>query len=93
MNRNQMYEYLKSCGMYPVMHRRTRKTYHMEFRLDRNKSYEYTALNFKYGYIRNISSIYLCANEIVVVSKYEDMMINIPYKYLKEVEIKLIEYE
>ena len=90
MNRNVMYQYLKSVGMYPVMHRNSEtkgKTYHIEFVEDRNKEKRIYAIKTDWGYIRGFTSIHLCTNEIVVESDYGFAKINMYYKDINTFEV------
>lgn len=90
MNRNMMYDLLKSKGMYPIfVHRNNAKAYHVEFRLNRNQTD--CRIDTDWGYIRHVYSIHLCTNEIVIESRL-DMKVNILYRKIEKFEV-LIEEE
>ena len=39
-------------------------------------------------YVRGFCEIALCTNEIVVISKYDDMKLNVKYKYISKVVVR-----
>ena len=89
MNRNLMYNILKEKGLYPIIrHHRDRRTYHTEFVVQNHQD---CSLILDWGYIRHIKRISLCSSEIVVEGEYTDMMVNINYKDLENVEVRIIE--
>jgi len=91
MNRNVMYDYLLSKGLYKIfIWADDRKSYHTKFRL--NMGQIDCTIVTDWGYIRHVESIHLCKNEIVIESQYSDMKINIFYKEIKKFEVE-IEYE
>ena len=88
MNRNQMYEYLKSLGMYGIFRwAEDRNSYHAEF--VKNNGQIDCRINTDWGYIRHVERIHLCMNEIVIESKYSDMKINIMYKSMEKFEVEI----
>lgn len=89
MNRNVMYDYLKSIGMYSVFHRR-KHGYHTEFRLN-NPNQKDATIYTDWGYIRHMRSIHLCANEMVIESEWSDMKINMYYKDISKFEVIIME--
>lgn len=92
MNRNMMYDYLLSVGMYKMFQwADDRKSYHVEFRLNSDKGQSDCKIITDWGYIRHIHSIHLCKNEIVIESRFTDMKINMNYKDIKKFEVE-IEY-
>ena len=92
MNRNQMYDYLKSKGMYPIfVWRDNGKSYHTEFRLNNDKNQTDCMIVTDWGYIRHIYSIHLCADEIVIEAYMDRMKINIYYKDIEKFEVKIEE--
>lgn len=83
MNRNVMYDYLKSVGLKALfLWDDGNKRYHTEFRLQPHQS-NCDAI-FSWGYIRHIFSIHLCANEIVVEGEYGRMKVNVFYRDIDE---------
>ena len=91
MNRNQMYDYLKSKGMYAIFRwADDGKSYHAEFRLNNGQT-DCTIIT-DWGYIRHIYSIHLCMNEIVIEAYMDRMKININYKDIENFEV-IIEEE
>lgn len=99
MNRNQMYNYLKSLGMKPIIHRRGKKgvkhrSYHVEFVIDReNINQTIRMIMTDWGYIRGFQSIHLCKEEIVVVSDYGTGKINMYYKDINKFEVIIDEID
>ena len=91
MNRNQMYEYLESKGMYPIFVR-NKKGYHAEFRLNKEKNQVDCRVQTDWGYIRHIQSIHLCMKEIVLEGRIDEMKVNINYKDIRNFEV-IIEVE
>ena len=88
MNRNTMYEYLKSMGMYQMaVWRESRRKYHMKFVLNNDKKQTYCEIVTDWGYIRDVDTIRLCRDEIVVEAKWSDMKVNIKYKAMKKFEV------
>ena len=89
MNRNVMYGILKDNGMYAIfVHNEDHRTgYHTEFRLNKDKGQYDCTLTFDWGYVRHIESIHLCMNEMVLISRYSDMKVNVKYKHIKNFEI------
>ena len=90
MNRNMMYEYLKSLGMYGIFHRH-KYGYHTEFRLNQEENQYDATIKTDWGYIRHIYSIHLCANEIVIEAHFSDMKINMFYKDINTFEVSIME--
>ena len=90
MNRNMMYDYLKSIGMYPVIHRR-KVGYHVEFRKDYRKNQTIEGIILDWGYVRGFDSIHLCRDEIVLEAL--DSKINIKYKSIEKFEVIIYEDE
>ena len=88
-----MYDYLKSIGLFPVMHRRGKKKkhriYHIEFTTDYHKNQIIEYIYTDWGYIRGAESIHLCQNEIVIESFHTK--ININYKDIDKFEVYLAE--
>ena len=88
MNRNTVYDYLKSKGMYGIfVWADNRKSYHTEFRLNNGQGDCW--IYFDWGYIRHVESIHLCQKEMVIESKYSDMKVNVFYKDIKNFEVKI----
>lgn len=87
MNRSTIYEYLKSTDLYPLYYSKT--GYHIRFVLQRHQTF--CRVNFGYGFVRGVESIYLCGNELVIESKYGDMKINLYYKDIQELEVYIEE--
>ena len=85
MNRNVMYDYLESKGMYAIFVHHG-KSYHTEFRLDKD-SQSYCEVITDWGYIRNVYSIHLCTNEVVIESKFGDMKVNVKYSKMEKFEV------
>ncbi len=91
MNRNIMYEYLLSMGMYKIFRwKDDRKSYHTEFRL--NEGQIDCKILTDWGYIRHVESIHLCKNELVIESRFSDMKVNMFYRNIEKFEVE-IEYE
>jgi len=90
MNRNEMYYYLKSIGMFKlIIWRET--GYHVKFVPDNEKEYFSMRINLDWGYIREFDAIHLCTNEIVIETKYGFSKININYKSINKFEVILEE--
>ena len=93
MNRNTMYEYLLSEGMYKIFRwADDRKSYHTEFRPNKSSGQIDCKVVTDWGYIRHVEAIHLCKNELVIESRFSDMKVNIFYKEIKKFEVE-IEYE
>ena len=95
MNRNQMYQYLKEIGLYPVMHRRGPKKkhrmYHIEFVPDKNKNHRISHILTDWGYIEGFEHIHLYANEVALESNYEFCKININYRDIEKFEVVMFD--
>lgn len=89
MNRNVLYNLFKEGGLKPFFNRKTRG-YYVRFRFE-NEFTRTGDIKINEWYIRGFSEIALCTNEIVIISKYEDMKINIKYIHIKNVELYLDE--
>lgn len=89
MNRNMMYDILKEKGLYPIFRYHSHKrTYHTEFVVD--NEYDCTML-FDWGYVRHISRVSLCTSEMVLQTEYSEMKVNINYKDVESLEVRIIE--
>lgn len=94
MNRNTMYDYLKSIGMKNLSHWRggpakKDRSYHVEFVVDRDK-FENGYVDhiiLDWGYIRHFDSIHLCQDEIVIVSEFGKTKINMKYRHINKFEV------
>ena len=83
MNRNVMYHSLKDSDLvYRVIRRK--KGYHIIFRYENWNSF---AVDLGAIYVRGVCEIALCKDEIVLMSKYENMKVNVNYKSIENVEI------
>jgi hypothetical protein len=92
MNRNVMYHLLKDSGMKDLTHwADDRRSYHTEFRLTDGQS-DCTVL-FNFGYVRHVYSIHLCSSEIVIESKWSDMKVNVNYRDIEKLEVRIEEDE
>lgn len=81
MNRNVMYNYLKSVGLYGIFRWKDgNKSYHTEFTTEYGQTCD---VIFSFGYIRNVKSIHLCSNEMVFEGM-NDMKINVYYKDIED---------
>lgn len=89
MNRNQMYNYLKELGMYPIIVRHNRKSYHMEFRPNKELNQTDCDIKTDWGYLKGIESIHLFQYGIVLYSKYELCEIYILYNTIKTFEVSV----
>lgn len=91
MNRNVIYNYLKSIGMYPIIrYTKNRQSYHIEFVVDNDGIY-YNAIDVGWGYIQGFGAIKLFKDGVRIISKYEDMEVHIDYADMKKFEVKLFE--
>lgn len=91
MNRNKLYDYLKSIGLYPVIHRMRKGVYTMEFRSNQDKDIKIDAVLCDWGYVTGCDSIYLCANQVVLVGDYGMTKIYMDYHRVKKFEVRTIE--
>ena len=97
MNRNIMYDYLKSQGLKPLIHRRGPKKkhrmYHMEFVVDREKfpNGYINQIILDWGYIRNFDSIHLYQDEIVIESEFGRTKINMRYDRIDKFEVDVFD--
>lgn len=88
MNRNTMYDYLKSLKMYQMsVWHESRKKYHMKFVLNSDEEQTYCEIVTDWGYIRDVHTIHLCRDEIVIEAKLSDMKVNIKYRTIKKFEV------
>ena len=60
------------------------KGYHIIFRYENWNSF---AVDLGAIYVRGVCEIALCKDEIVLMSKYENMKVNVNYKSIEKVEI------
>ena len=90
MNRNRMYNYLKSKGMYAIFQQR-KGGYHVEFRLNHDLNQSDCTVVTDWGYIRHIYSIHLCRDEIVIEAYMDRMKINMYYRDIKKFEVMIVE--
>lgn len=92
MNRNQMFEYLKSLGLKQLFHHRDGRSkrnpkYHVEFVEDRDKSLKVDSIVLDWGYVRGFNRIHLCRDEIVLESDFGFTKINIKYNKIEKFEV------
>lgn len=88
MNRNTLYEYLKSTGMKPLfIHKK--HGYHVEYRLQPHQKLCQVVMDW--GYVMGVGSIHLYANEVMLESQHSDMELNIPYKNLTKFEVEVFD--
>ena len=88
MNRNEVYEYLKSQGLYPIARRHGKKKYHIEFVPNtENGQYEIYCAYFDWGSITHIRSIHLCVDSVIIEGKLSDVEIQVYYKDMDNFEI------
>ena len=66
--------------------------YNLEFYKD-NDIHETVSVITDWGHIREVESIALCTDEVVVLPKWSDMKVNILYKRMDVFEVRVIELE
>lgn len=98
MNRNQMYNYLKDIGMYPIMRwrdpsKKRHPKYHIEFVVDRNSNLYIDSIVTDWGYLRGFNRIHLCRDEVVLESDFESAKVNIKYNKMNKFEVRIFERE
>lgn len=83
MNRSVIGDKLKEYGMelYHFNYGKRKNTYHVY-----RKPSRWNECTLKSGFItvRGIEDIYLCANEVLIVGRFGEMKVNIPYTFLKD---------
>lgn len=93
MNRNQLYDYLTSLGLFPLFIWRDKKSYHVEFRNNADSDEKIGAIVTDWGYITGVDSIHLFTNELAVTCGYEMGQINMYYSKLDKFEVRMEEIE
>lgn len=91
MNRSTIGDYLQEVGFkrHTYTYGARRNTYHVYSKPTDSECILVT----KYCYIKNIEDIYLCTSEIMILGKFGEMKINIPYIYLDDLEIRVFPYD
>lgn len=85
MNRNMMYNLLNETDLVSrFIYYKNRKGYHTRFRYE---NWEIFNIDLGCCYVRGVCEIALCTNEIVLLSKYDGMKVNIKYSNIMKVEI------
>lgn len=90
-NRSTIYDYMKTTGLSIRKHKMERG-YYLEFYKD-NDIHETVSVITDWGHIREVESIALCTDEVVVLPKWSDMKVNILYKRMDVFEVRVIELE
>lgn len=85
MNRSILGDKLKEAGLKLELHKRHNGVYHV---YTRPNEWNVCRLHTEYFTIHDFDSIYLCANEILVTGKFDNMNINIPYHHLDFIKIE-----
>ena len=82
MNRSEIYNDLKIAGLKV---RRVTKGYGYHIRM----YYPDMTGTIDLGccYVRGFDEIALCTNEIVIISRFEDMKVNVKYKYITKCDV------
>lgn len=77
--------------MYPIIrYTENRQAYHTEFVVDA-EGVDYNAIDVGWGTIQGFSAIKLFKSGVTIISRYEDMRINIGYGNMKKFEVKFFE--
>lgn len=87
MNRSTIGEILAGYGMelHYFTHGENRNTYHVYRKPSR---WNVCTLKTPFFTIQNVYDIYLCANEVLVTGNFDDLRVNIPYRFLDKFEIR-----
>lgn len=86
MNRNEMYHILTENGL-KVRRRYNHNTngYHFRMHFDDDIT---GIIELGNGlYVRGFSEVALCMNEIVIISKFDDMKVNVKYDNITKVDV------
>ena len=90
MNRNVMYEYLESKGLFlKVIRTNNSHKYYVTFTIDQESDQVDCDLITDWGYIRHIDTFYLCRDEVVIEAKYSDMKVNIKYRNIEKFDVRV----
>ena len=87
MNRNQMYDYLKTLDFLEVgVIRYDKKTYSMRF--VRRNEIEDVDVIFDFGYVTHVDEIVLCPYSISIIGNTGTMRVEVKYNEINEFEVK-----
>ena len=90
-NRSNIFTYMNTTGLSIRKHMMERG-YYIEFYKDNNK-HESVSVLTDWGYIRGVDSIALCTYEVVILSQWEDMKVNLLYRKMDKFEVRVLERE